>query len=598
MIFPPKLQEITILAKDDEKPEVIRQLHKLGTVHIQTTPAHKHLENDTSLRGVDEISNALLTLNYLAEKTETKKTKVLNQLPTPVLAVTEARALSNKYLPQLEKLLEQEKHEETTLQRAQTHLQAANNIPFQLHKHADKEELVLKSKQQTLLKNKHATTEYKKHGGEHYIKVTVDKQHKEQLHKQLHETTLKHVDTSWLQTNLEETKQHLQQTIQETQAALAKTRQQRKNLLVSEKSTLQYLITSLENHYNAYTLPNEFKKSKHFFVISGYCEEKDLPAIKQALPNALITNQPASNDAPTKLKNNSLAKQFQPITELFSTPKYKGIDPTILVTLFFPLFFGLMLADIGYGLLLLLATIPLYQHLEANKKWPATLLAISATSAILGGLIFGSFFGELIDIPALYAPSFEATMPLLYLSLALGATHLNLAVLLHIVQGVRREQPITKTVLSASPLLLIQATALAYIFHEPITGHVLAATTAATLIYNKGAFGLLDISGLIGNWFSYARILAVSLATSGVALAVNTIADKALTLGGAGVILWLLILLFGHAFNLVVSTIGAGINAARLHYVEFFNLFFATGGDAFTPFKRTNYQEVNTLWSI
>ena len=596
MIFPPKLQEVTITATNEQKAAVIRQLHKLGVIHITTTPKHELLEEDTSLQGVDEISNALLTLNYLAEKTNTPRTKTLTKLPTPVLAVTEAKAFINKYLQPLKELLAEQQEIEIGIERVQARQETLQELPFDLPTKPGEQTLVYKSKKAVQLQAKGLTIKHAKSGGEHWLRVHVTNQHAKQLHEATHKTPLRRIDTSWMQPTREETKKRLQNTLEALRAEHKQTSTAINSLLEAEASTLKYLITSLENHYDAYTISNEFKKSKHFFVATGYCEEKDLPEIRKQLPESLVTHKPANKQAPTKLKNNFLAEKFQPLTALFSTPKYGALDPTGIMSFFYPLFFGLMLADIGYGLLLLLAAIPLYLHLQPGKRWPVTILTLSASSAVLFGLVFGSFFGELIPVTPLYKTAFEATMPLLYLSLALGAVQLNLAVALKFIQGIKQQESFLQTTLAASPLLLLQAAAISYFFWTPTAGHVFTAATIAVLIQQKGFFGIMDISGLIGNWFSYARILAISLATSGVALATNVIADKALALT-AGPALWLAVLLIGHTFNLVVSTIGAGINSVRLHYVEFFNLFFNGGGDTFTPFKRKNYMEVNTLWS-
>jgi V/A-type H+-transporting ATPase subunit I len=92
----------------------------------------------------------------------------------------------------------------------------------------------------------------------------------------------------------------------------------------------------------------------------------------------------------------------------------------------------------------------------------------------------------------------------------------------------------------------------------------------------------MDITNFFGTWFSYARILALNLATSGVALAVNILAEKTISFS---VVTYVIILILGHLFNFVVNLIGCTINAARLHYVEFFSLFFESGGKPFKPFS-------------
>ena len=115
--------------------------------------------------------------------------------------------------------------------------------------------------------------------------------------------------------------------------------------------------------------------------------------------------------------------------------------------------------------------------------------------------------------------------------------------------------------------------------------YVSIALAVIVLLVRKGLIGLTDITGFFGIWFSYARLLALSLATAGVALAINIIADKVAEFAVVGPLLWVLVLVLGHTFNFVLNMIACVIHSARLHYVEQFSLFFKEGGEAFKPFK-------------
>jgi V/A-type H+-transporting ATPase subunit I len=117
---------------------------------------------------------------------------------------------------------------------------------------------------------------------------------------------------------------------------------------------------------------------------------------------------------------------------------------------------------------------------------------------------------------------------------------------------------------------------------------VVLGIAIAILLKEKSFFGLMDITGYFGTWFSYARLLALSLATAGVALAINIIASKAQAFGKVGMVLWLVILVVGHLFNFALNILGCTIHAARLHYVEFFSFFYESGGYEFNPFKILN----------
>ncbi|MFT4250386.1 MAG: V-type ATP synthase subunit I [Candidatus Woesearchaeota archaeon] len=587
MIFPAKLHKITILTTNEEKTEVIRQLHKLAAVHITQSPTETEgLQADTSLPGTNQIGEALLQLRYIAEQTNTStEATTINKLPTPLLALTEAKAFINKYLPQVQQLQKEEKTLTQKLQRVQARKEILETIPFEITKQPT---LIFEANKEIKITIKKGIVHQHKHGNKHYTKIEVQEEHVQAVREALQETELKEINTTFITKNTKETKQELQRREEELETNITNNNKQQTTLLGVHTSTLQHLLISLENHYEAYTLPNKFSRTQELTLITGYCEKKDFKKLKKAIPQATITAQKADKQAPTKLANNKFTTYFEPLTKLFSTPKYTSIDPTFIVSIFFPIFFGLMLADIGYALILL-ALIPIIKN-YTHEKWPRRILTLSAISTMLFGAIFGSFFGGLIPLQPIYTSSFEATIPLLILSITLGLIHMNLGVLLGLIQAIKNQEKQTWS--KAAPFWLLQLAIAAYFTQNTTAGHIILAATAALLIRNQGVFGIMNLTSYIGQVFSYARILALSLATAGVALAVNTIAEQTLSLGTLGIALWLIIILAGHAFNFVVSIIGVSINAARLHYVEFFSLFFEGGGELFNPFMRKNYTEV------
>lgn len=588
MIFPPKLHKVTILAKNTDKPEVIRQLHKLGVLHISQSPTTHGMKADTSMQGTDEISKALLQLRHIAKHTNTKTHTTLSKLPTPLLAVTEAKALINKYLDPMERLLEEEQEISDEIERITYRQELLKEIPFSLREQQGRQTRIYQASKPVQIRAKNAQVETKKVKNTYYTKIVIQDKYVDSLEEKISQSPLKSINTSFVKKNTAHTQKILLEQLKQAQADHTHNKKQLYTLLGLEQGHLTYLITSLENHYDAYTISNKFSTTQELFTITGYCEKSDFEKL-QALQDTVISAEFADTQAPTKLRNNKVVGYFEEITKLYSVPKYGHIDPTSIISIFFVLFFGLMFADIGYGLILL-ALLPVLKN-KVEAKWPRRILLYSAISTILFGFVFGSFFGELIPIQPLYTDSFSATIPLLILSIALGLIHINLAATLHIIQSIKNKKGFWAA-MQTVPIYVVQLAVIAYIISFPLIGHALLALAAALLIREKGVFGVMDLTSYVGSTFSYARILALSLATAGVALAVNTIAEKLLVFSGIGVILWVLVIVLGHAFNFVVSIIGIGINAARLHYVEFFSLFFEGGGELFEPFMRKNYTEV------
>ena len=128
------------------------------------------------------------------------------------------------------------------------------------------------------------------------------------------------------------------------------------------------------------------------------------------------------------------------------------------------------------------------------------------------------------------------------------------------------------------PIIILEAEIIMFALKQTIPGYVLIGISTIILLIKSSLFGLMEITGFIGLLLSYARILALSLATGGIALAINIMSQKILGLGLIGAILSPLILITGHLFNFVLNIIGSSINAARLHFVEFFPLYFNEGG--------------------
>ena len=324
-------------------------------------------------------------------------------------------------------------------------------------------------------------------------------------------------------------------------------------------------------------------------------------------------------DFPVLMKNSKLVAPFGALTEMYSLPNANSMDTNWAIGFFFFLFFGMMLSDAGYGLLLTIGGLGAAKLLDLGEgmKRLLTMLGISGISTIIFGLIYGSFFGDVIpsvakvffgktvEIPQLIDPLTQP-MVVLGLSCGLGVIHLFLGMGFKAYLMIKRgdkwgalfDVGFWYIFLIGLPLLLLPGRLKMIGIVMSIAGALGLICTqgrAKPTIFGKitsGIMSLYDVTGYFSDVLSYSRILALGLATGVIASVVNTIGT--LTGGGiVGAILFIVIFVFGHALNMAINALGAYVHSARLQYVEFFGKYYESGGRKFEPLKaRTKYVNV------
>ncbi len=349
------------------------------------------------------------------------------------------------------------------------------------------------------------------------------------------------------------------------------------------------------------------------FLLTGW-----IPAESQQKVEAFLSGRTCyyafadptpQDEPPVLLKNSKLVEPFEIITQMYSTPHAKGMDPGPFLVIFYFIFFGMMLSDAGYGLLLFFAGLVATRFMDLTpfaKKF-AKFITLCGISTVIWGALYGSWFGNLVpqltlsffgnqvNMPVLLDP-LKDPITILLISFALGALHLFLGMGLKAYLMIRRghvwdaifDVGFWYLVLVGLPLLLVPG---------PVAtiGQYMAIGGAVGLIFTQGrgeknilkrlSTGLLslyDITGYFSDLLSYSRILALGLATGVIANVVNIMG----TLPGPniiGIVAFIAIFAFGHALNLAISALGAYVHASRLQYVEFFGKFYEGGGKAFAP---------------
>jgi V/A-type H+/Na+-transporting ATPase subunit I len=345
----------------------------------------------------------------------------------------------------------------------------------------------------------------------------------------------------------------------------------------------------------------------HTFVVSAWVPRSRYGEMVNAVAagvgaEAVVEEAPVGIDEvpPVLMQNPQPARPFEALVSLLSLPRYGSIDPTRLMAVFLPLFFGMMLGDVGYGGLLLVGAWLVRRRVARRPGIARDLTAVLMASAawtMAWGVVYGEFLGDLgrrwfgMEPIGGWLHREEAVASLLVFAIAVGAAHVVLGLLLGVWSAVRARDRRTTTrrlalLLALSGLFLVVGSAagrLPDVMRTPGIAALVVGTVVLMVVeWPLGLLmGPLDVVGTIGNVLSYLRIAAIGIASVYLARIANE-------LGATGP-LWLGIMVAAlfHALNLALGTFSPTIQALRLHYVEFFGTFYEEGGSAFRPFGQS-----------
>ena len=338
------------------------------------------------------------------------------------------------------------------------------------------------------------------------------------------------------------------------------------------------------------------------FVVTGWMPEEALPALREAAgaefgeTMALIAARPEPPEwpqVPVVLRNRAALRPFERLLALVPLPRYGSTDPTPWLAVFFPLFFGLVLGDVAFGALGIGAAL-----LARWRRWGgrvggdlAWIALACSLSAAAFGLLFGEALGELgrhLGLRPLLLDRREAILPLLGLALAVGLLHVLAGMALGFASALRgghRREALGR----AAKLGLLVAggtVAAALLGAAPralaAPAGVAGAALLALAVAAEGPMAALDLVLGLGNVLSYARLMALGLASAMLAEVANQLAGS-LRPAAAGLAIGVLL----HAVNFSLGLVSPAIAALRLHYVEFFEKFYDEGGEPYRPFAAT-----------
>lgn len=388
-----------------------------------------------------------------------------------------------------------------------------------------------------------------------------------------------------------------------------------------------------------YAVATSLPQSEHAFVMTGYIPERCIGSLEKALEKYPVTIETSDleegEEAPVLLKNNPFSSSVQGVVESYALPAKGEIDPSFIISLFYFVFFGFMLADAFIGLLIFLGALFLLlknKNMEPGLRNNTKLFCFGGIAAMFFGVLFGSYFGDFLQVvsghffgnPLVVKPLWldmqQNPMTVLSLALIMGIIHIFTGLAINGYQLLRKKDIVgfifdivvwfviliglIIKCLSMPMIMDILAGGSEPPFSAQIgnIGLYAAGVGCVIIIFMggrssknwgkrilKGLYSVYGITGYLSDVLSYSRLLALGLATGVISSVANMIGTM-FGSGVVGIIIFVFVFLIINAINIGINTLGAYVHTNRLQYVEFFGHFYEGGGRPFEPYSvKTKY---------
>lgn len=491
------------------------------------------------------------------------------------------------------------------------------------------------------------TTRYSIHAVSHdnreAVSIFVEKEKAEEVFRLLKGygfTELNLTRLSGFRGDIKETVKKLNEKIEKLNEVLAS---QNKKLDKLKANNAIFLLSSeeyLSNESEKAMAPLRFAQTKQAFVIKGWVPKKKLHSTvleleAQTGSKVYIAEQHIDHHdkVPVILKNTKLARPFEFFMSLYTLPNYREIDPTFFVFLWFPIFFGYMLGDVGYGVVCLALFYYIRKKMPQSGRLLIDAMIICSISTIFFGFIYGEYMGyestnetiggalHSIGIP-LHKEVIEGEISYVFphlinrlhgemevagyrlhsviiIAAILGIIHLNFGFVIGFF-NVLKHHGLKDAILEKFSWIMLEISIAMIVLNNKLfvlpskyIAFGLAGLSLVMIVVGEGIKGLVELPGLVGNIFSYFRLGAIGIASVGLAVIVNEQLVHPMLYSGNIIIILLgmVILVFGHAINIGIGILGGALQTLRLHYVEFFSKFYEGGGTKYMPFGLKDGEE-------
>ncbi len=416
--------------------------------------------------------------------------------------------------------------------------------------------------------------------------------------------------------------------------------------LADSRHDIELIRDYFQMRKDKYDVIGSINQSSHVVIITGYVAAEDVPKLEAALNERFelacdFSDPPEDADVPVKLKNNAFAAPVEGVIASYSLPGKGEVDPSMAVSLFYYFFFGLMLSDAAYGIIIALACgiiLKKFKNMEPGTRKTFQMFFFCGVATTIVGFIFGSFFGDVVSsvaqtfghmpnaaadklLPPIWFNPLNDPIKMLTFCFAVGLIHLFTGLGILMYQDIKNGHVLDAIYDGLFWYMFVGGCVVLLLCLPMITGMLglsftLGATVKKVSIWitligfvgvvlfsgresrnwgkrlAKGLYGAYGITGYLSDVLSYSRLLALGLATSVISSVFNTMAGM---VGGAlpiaiGVVLYAVIFIIGHILNMAINALGAYVHTNRLQYVEFFGKFYNGGGRPFEAFdQKTKY---------
>ncbi|MCL7410935.1 MAG: V-type ATP synthase subunit I [Methanosarcinaceae archaeon] len=636
MLSPKQMSRVTIVGHKTIMEQTVNALHGINSFHIEDyNDEELGLKIGKSFENADDVSSKLIKIRSISSFLGIKKTDVGKQNVESLFKELDTKLveLDDEVSKRTDRKNEIENHLKE-LDALNKELQPFITIPLDLDQYSGYENLavfsgVVKGDIEFKLSSITKSYELFSDARSGTIVLFVLKEHADAVSDILPEFAFKELrvpEISGLPADLlkkiREDIVNSQNDIQSLNAEIESLRLKYSDFILASDELLSIEAQKSE-------VPLRVATSEHTFMMDGWVPNEDYDMLVSTVENATNGRAFISRTAvtreedsivPIKYDNPKISRPFEEIMNLYSRPRYSEIDPTSLIFITFPLFYGMILGDIGYAVILMGLALGIKKLVKSDAVKPLmNILIYCQISTLIFGVLYGEFLGFPLaslhtehGIVAGLIPGFETinlfaspfatemitypvhrthlVMTMIVVTALIGVVHINIGYLLGFVNE-RRKHGIVAAMLEKGSWLVIELgillLALGYAGYIPsAVGIAVFLIGFVMLLKGEGIKGPIELPALLSNSLSYTRIIAVGLSSIYIASTVNQIAFEMVMPKSFGLmtIFAILIFLFGHALNTVLSIIAPGLHALRLQYVEFFTKFYEGGGIKYNPF--------------